>query len=501
MFWKKRESHERRSEEKQSEDNLVTPSTMESELSMESLKKSLEQIDDAEFLEMNCSNNRIIHLVYIRTLIDQEKLNETIIDPLTNCSKASIQDCLVNSSTISIPVLKEAKSQLFSGCILLVDSSQNLWFAVPLKNPIGRAIETSETETILYGAKDSFTEQIEENITLIRRRLPIQELKTEKFSLGTMSKTNVVLMYIDGVTNPDFVTTIKEKISEINFDLFLDSSQVAAFLEKHQNSIFPQFQQTDRPDVVTYSLGLGKITLLIDNTPFALVAPITFFHLFQSPEDYINRWVVASFLRLMRYVCFILSVTLIPFYVALTTHHYQMIPIQTLLILVDSRSQLPFTPFWEAFIMLIFIEILKEASLRMPTKTGLTLGVIGGIVIGQAAVEAGFASNVLIVMVGISTVASFLIPNYLMTKANPLIQLILLILSSLFGLFGIILGSVAILAHLNSLSSIKQPYFSPVSPFYRKDWNDLFIRGPFFKMLERPEHLKPQKLKRYKTRR
>lgn len=491
MFWKK----------KQIERKLVTQSIAESELSIEALKKSLVQMDDAEFVEIDISDIRKIHLVYIRTLIDTEKLNESIINPLTNCSKPSIQDCIVNSSIIHIPIFIEAKKQLFSGSILLFDSSQNLWLAVPLQNPIGRAIETSETETILFGAKDSFSEQVEQNITLIRRRLPIHELKAEKFTVGSMSETSVVLMYIEGLTNPDFVSTVKEKISEINFDLFFDSSQVEAFMEEHQNSIFPQFQQTDRPDVVAYSLGLGKITLLVNNTPFALVAPITFFHLFQSPEDYVNRWVVASFLRIIRYASFVLSITLIPFYVALTTHHYQMIPIQTLLVLDDSRSKLPFTPFWEAFIMLIFIEIIKEASLRMPTKTGQTLGVIGGIVIGQAAVEAGFASKVLIVMVGISTIASFLIPNYLMTKANSLIQLMLLVFSSLLGIIGIALGSIAILAHLNSLSSIKQPYFSPVSPFFGKDWIDLFIRGPLVKMLERPEHLKPLKQKRDKTRR
>lgn len=489
MFWRKNQN------------NNTTYSIQEPELSIEALKESLTQMDDAEFVEIDVSDTRIIQLVYIRTLIDQEKLNESIINSLTNCSKLSIQDCIMNSIIIPINLFIEAKKQLFSGAVLLFDSSQNLWIAVPLKNPIGRAIETSETETILFGAKDSFSEQVEDNITLIRRRLPKHELKAEKFSVGSMSETSVVLMYIEGLTNPDFISIVKDRISEINYDLFFDSSQVAAFLEDHQNSIFPQFQQTDRPDVVAYSLGLGKITLLVDNTPFALVAPITFFHLFQSPEDYINRWVVASFLRLIRYFCFILSITLVPFYVAVTTHHYQMIPIQTLLILVESRSKLPFAPFWEALIMLIFIEIIKEASLRMPTKTGQTLGVIGGIVIGQAAVEAGFASNVLIVLVGISTIASFLIPNYLMTKANSLIQLVLLILSSLFGLIGIALGCIAILAHLNGLTSIKQPYFAPVSPFFNKDWNDLFIRGPLVKMLERPKHLNPLKLKRYKTRR
>ncbi|CAM5237748.1 Spore germination protein OS=Lysinibacillus sphaericus OX=1421 GN=LS41612_12420 PE=3 SV=1 [Lysinibacillus sphaericus] len=308
-------------------------------------------------------------------------------------------------------------------------------------------------------------------------------------------------MYIEGLTNPEFVSIAKKKILEINYDLFFESSQVAAFIEENPDSIFPQFQQTDRPDVVAYSLGIGKITILVDNTPFALVAPITMFHLFQSPEDYINRWVVASFLRIIRYVSFILSITLIPFYVALTTHHYQMIPLQTLFVLVESRSKLPFTPFWEAFIMLIFIEIIKEASLRMPTKTGQTLGVIGGIVIGQAAVEAGLASKVLIVMVGISTIASFLVPNYLVTKANSLIQFILLVCSSFLGIIGIVLAMIIILAHLNGLSSLRQPYLSPVAPFYGKDWLDLFIRGPLVKMKERPEHLKPLKKKRYQARR
>ncbi|MEK3974324.1 spore germination protein [Psychrobacillus sp. FSL K6-1267] len=491
MFWKKQSN----------ENKPVSQSNAESELSIEALKKALVQMDDAEFLEINISENQNVNLIYVRTLIDQERLNESIVKPLSNFSKQSIQEYNVHSKINSISTFKEAKKQLFKGSVLLFDNSSNLWFAIPLKNPLGRAIEPSDTETILLGAKDSFSEQLEQNITLIRRRLPTHDLKTEKFTVGSLSETNVVLLYIEGLTNPEFVSIAKKKISEISYDLFFDSSQVAAFIEEHQDSIFPQFQQTDRPDVVAYSLGLGKITILVDNTPFALVAPITIFHLFQSPEDYINRWVVASFLRIIRYVSFILSITLIPFYVALTTHHYQMIPLQTLFVLVESRSKLPFAPFWEAFIMLIFIEIIKEASLRMPTKTGQTLGVIGGIVIGQAAVEAGLASKVLIVMVGISTIGSFLVPNYLVTKANSLIQFILLIFSSFLGIVGIVLAMIIVLAHLNGLSSLKQPYLSPVAPFYGKDWLDLFIRGPLVKMKKRPEHLKPLKMKRYQTRR
>jgi Bacillus/Clostridium GerA spore germination protein len=397
--------------------------------------------------------------------------------------------------------LEDAERELLQGSVLLFDPMQNQWWSVLLQNPLSRAIESSEQETILYGAKDSFSEQIDQNITLIRRRLPLTELKTETFIVGSLSKSKVVLMYIEGLTNPEFISIAREKISKIDFDLFLDSSQVAAFMEEHHHSIFPQYQQSDRPDLCAFSLGMGKLIFLVDNTPFALIAPITFFHLFQSPEDYINRWRVASFLRCLRYISFFLAITLVPLYVALTTHHYQMIPLQILYVLLESRSKLPFSPFWEAAIMLIVLEIIKEASLRMPTKSSQTLGMIGGIVIGEASVQAGFASKVLIVLVSISAIASFLTPNYLMTKANTLIQFVLLVLSSFLGIFGMTLGIIGILAHLNALTSLKQPYLAPVTPFYGKDWLDLFIRGPLIWMKERPEFLHPLKKWRVSRRR
>jgi hypothetical protein len=276
---------------------------------------------------------------------------------------------------------------------------------------------------------------------------------------------------------------------------------VAIFLEDHYHSVFPQLQQTDRPDVCAFSLSMGKITFLVGNTPFALNAPITFFHLFQSPEDYVNRWPVASLLRWLRYVSYFLSLTLVPTYVALATYHYQMIPLQVLFVILESRTKLPFTPFWESVLMLTTLEIIKEASLRMPTKAGQVLGVIAGIVIGQASVEAGFASKILIVLVGITAISSFLVPNYPVTKANTLLQYGFLILSSVLGIFGIALGWIILLAHLNSLTSLKQPYFAPVSPLSFKDWLDVFIRGPFHWMKTRPAYLKPLNKWRYSQRR
>ncbi|NHN32083.1 spore germination protein [Paenibacillus sp. S3N08] len=446
---------------------------------------------DAEIIELPTITGEKLALIYLKTLIDLERLNEVIIEPLDCYPQETIHNCIAAAKISKLSTLAEAQQQIFQGSVVIHDCSSGLWWAVPLQSQVSRSIQPSETETILFGPLDSFTEQIDINITLIRRRLPIAALKSEAFTVGYLTQTTVVLMYIDGLTNPELVSVARSKLASINFDMFLDSSHVAAFMEDHNNSIFPQFLQTDRPDSCAYSLGLGKLVVLVNNTPFTLVAPVTLFHLFQSPEDYINRWLIASLLRCLRYIGFFISITLIPLYVALTTHHYQIIPLPILFVILESRSKMPFTPFWEAFLMVATLEIIKEASLRMPTKTSQTLGVIGGIVIGQAAVEAGFASKVLIVLIGISAVASFLVPNYLVTKSSLLLQLVFLVCSTLLGIPGIMLGMIAVLAHLNSLTSLNQPYLAPLAPFYWKDWVDLFIRGPLPTMKVRPEYLHP----------
>lgn len=470
-------------------------------LSLDALKHRLINMHDVEIIERQTNIDQKVTLLYIRTLIDQERLNEAIVEPLHRCAYDAVYESIQNAKVFAVTTLEEAERLLLQGSILIYDTFRDHWWAVPLANPLSRAIESSETETIIYGPKDSFSEQLDQNITMIRRRIPLTELKTEKYTVGYLSKTSIVLMYIEGLTNPEFVSVAREKITSIDFDLILESSNLTAFMDDHMHSVFPQYLQTDRPDACAYSLGVGKLLILVDNTPFALIAPITFFHLFQSPEDYIHRWMVASFFRSIRYVSFLISVVLIPVYVALATHHYQMIPLQILFVLLESRSKLPFTPFWEAFLMLITLEIIKEASLRMPSKSGQTLGVIGGIVIGQAAVEAGFANKVLIVLVGISSIASFLVPNYLVTKSNTIIQFFFLILASFLGMLGIAIGIIGVLAHLNALTSLKQPYFAPVAPFYWKDWIDAFIRGPLPWMKARPESLHPLEKQRYKRRR
>ncbi|CAH0344093.1 spore germination protein [Bacillus sp. CECT 9360] len=489
MFWKKKPR------------KIHSLETEQLDLSVESLKRITANMADAEIIDFQSINNLPVTLIFIRTLTDLERLNETIIEPLTHCSDGNVLKCIISSKITKITTLEEAKNALLTGFCLIYDSVQKKWLSVPLENPLGRSIESSETETILYGPKDSFTEQIERNINMLRRRLPIAELKTETFTVGSLTKTTVILMYIEGIANPEIISIARKKIAKVNYDLILESSNLGAFLEDHIHSVFPQFQQTDRPDQTAYNLGLGKIVIMVNNTPFVLIAPVTFFHFFQSSEDYIHKWVVASFLRSLRMAGFWVSITLIPFYVALTTHHYQMIPLQLLFVLMESRSKLPFSPFWEGFLMLLTLEVMKEASLRMPTKTSQTLGVIGGIVIGQAAVEAGFASKILIVLVGISAISTFLVPNYLISKTNTIIQFIFLVLASFLGIVGIVFGEILLIAHLNGLTSLKQPFLAPLAPLQIKDWKDFVIRAPLPWLKTRPEFLRPVQKWRFSQRR
>lgn len=470
-------------------------------LTVDILKELTAKMDDSEISDHAITDDLHITLIYIRTLIDPQRLNESIVEPLTRHFVGNVQKSIASSKITEITTLKEAQKMLFEGFVLLHDFLQNKWWAIPLQNPLGRSIESSETETILYGPKDSFTEQVHQNIAMIRRRLPIAALKTERFTVGTRTKTTVMLLYIEGIANPEIVEIARKKILNVNYDLILESSILAAFMEDHIHSVFPQFQQTDRPDQTAYNLGLGKLVIMVNNTPFVLLAPVSFFHFFQSPEDYIHKWIVASFLRTLRIFGFIVSLTLIPIYVALTTHHYQMIPLQLMFVLMESRSKLPFSPFLEGFLMLLILEVMKEASLRMPTKTSTTLGVIGGIVIGQAAVEAGFASKILIVLVGIAAISSFLVPNYLISKTNTIIQFVFLVLAASLGVLGIIFGAILLVAHLNGLTSLKQPFFAPLAPLYIRDWKDFVIRAPLPWIKKRPEFLRPMQKWRYSQRR
>jgi hypothetical protein len=347
-----------------------------------------------------------------------------------------------------------------------------------------RSISQSETETVINGPHDSFNEVLKTNVSLIRRRVRSPRLKMIKLSVGEISKTKVLLIYIEGIANMDIVNHLKERIQLVKADSITDSNVLIQIIDDHQNSPFPQFYTTERPDIAVTKLYAGKIIGLVDDSPTIFCTPSSFFDFFESPDDYNQRWIIGTGVRILRYMALFITLILTAFYVSICTFHYEMIPQSLLQSIQQSRSRVPFPPIVEAIFLEIVIELLREAGARLPTKIGQTIGIVGGIVIGQAAVEAGITSNILIIVVAVSAIASFIVPSYIMSSSIRIVRFLFIFTAGFFGNIGIFFTLGILTIHLTGLTNLSSPYFMPVSPIFFKDWMDSIVRGPFYKIMK-----------------
>jgi hypothetical protein len=268
------------------------------------------------------------------------------------------------------------------------------------------------------------------------------------------------------------------------------------YIDDFPNSIFPLFPTTERTDSAISRLVAGRVIGILDGSPSVFSAPASFFEFFSSPDDYYQRWLLGTATRILRFIAFLITVNFTALYVSVTTFHYEMVPEALLLTLTESRSRVPFPPIYEALLMEVTIELLREAGARLPTKIGQTIGIVGGIVIGQAAVQAGLTSNILIIAVASSAISSFVIPSYVMSASIRLIRFGLIFLAGMMGNLGLMMGIAMVVIHLSGLTSLNTSYITPVSPFKFKDWRDVFIRAPFWALKERPSQSKsPNKIR------
>lgn len=271
----------------------------------------------------------------------------------------------------------------------------------------------------------------------------------------------------------------------------MNTGELAELIEDNPYSLFPQFVLTERPDSVASQILQGRCVVVVDRSPSVLVAPVGFFSYFQNIDDYSSRWSIATFLRLLRLFAFITAAFLPAVYIGIVSYHFEIIPMKLLLTLGESRGQVPFPPFVEAIIMEITLEMLREAGVRLPAPVGQTVGIVGGIVLGQAVVQAGLISNVMVIVVAFTAISSFILPNYDMVAAVRLIRFGLMILASLFGFVGIIVGLMVMIAHLLTLKSLGMPYGTPFAPVRFSDWKDTLIRAPLWLMKKRPTSTLP----------
>lgn len=374
---------------------------------------------------------------------------------------------------------------LFGNTILMVDGyAKSLMFES--NEAKGREVQEPSTQTVVRGPKDGFTEKIIINTALIRQLIKDTNLTIEKRIMGRVTKTNVSVMYIKGIANENIVKEVNDRLNTIDIDGILESSYIEELVRDGAYSPFPTMQSTERPDAVAAGLLEGRIAILVDRTPFVLLVPAIFIQFFQISEDYYQNFYISTLIRLLRYMAFFISLLTPSLYIAITTFHQEMLPTPLLVSIAAQREGVPFPAFVEALLMEVTFEILREAGIRMPRQIGPTISIVGALVLGQASVEAGVISSVMVIIVSITAISSFISPNYNMSFSARMLRFFFMILAASFGLFGILIGLLIMLIHMCSLRSFGVPYMSNLASFTPNDIQDSFLRFPIWNKPLRP---------------
>ncbi|WP_027086798.1 spore germination protein [Cohnella panacarvi] len=436
---------------------------------------------------------------YIDSLVDQQTINQMLIGPVLaeigenpNVKSSSEWMGLLKNKALSVGRLKdihrldEALAQLMEGNTIIMLQGSRTAMAASTAGGEKRSVEEPSSQTVIRGPKESFTENINTNMSLLRRRIKSPGLRVAYKQIGTQTKTHVAVVYLKDIAKDGVVREVMERLDRIDTDAILESGYIEEFIQDAAYTFFPTIQNTERPDAVAGGILEGQVAIIVDGTPFVLLAPVTFIRFLQSSEDYYQRYDIATFLRLIRYVAFFVSMLLPSLYIAITTFHQEMLPTPLLISLAAQREGVPFPAIIEALVMEVTFEVLREAGVRMPRVIGPAISIVGALVLGQAAVQAGLVSAAMVIVVSFTAIANFVIPAINMANAARLIRFIMMILGATLGLFGIMSGLMVLLIHMSSLRSFGVPYTAPFAPFIWSNWKDVLVRLPHWAMKKRP---------------
>ncbi|MBT2740673.1 spore germination protein [Bacillus sp. ISL-77] len=388
---------------------------------------------------------------------------------------------------------------LLSGDSILFIDGYSQAISISLRHWADRGVQEPSSQTVVRGPKDGFTETLRKNTALIRRRIKDPNLWIETQQIGTKTQTDVAIMYLKGVANDKTVAEVQSRLNRISIDAILESSYIEELIQDKTYTPFPTVYNTERPDAVAAAILEGRIAILVDGTPFVLVVPALFVHFLQASEDYYQRADIATLIRLLRYISFFLALLTPSLFIAVTTFHQEMLPTQLLISLASQREGVPFPALVEALMMELTFEVLREAGVRLPRAVGSSISIVGALVIGQAAVEAGIISASMVIIVSLTAISSFVSPNFNMSISVRILRFLFMLLAASFGLVGIILGLIVMVLHLNSLRSFGVPYLAPFAPFILKDQKDSIIRMPHWSLFSRPRLISQKDIKREDT--
>lgn len=428
-----------------------------------------------------------VECLYLESMADKKVIDDYILSLYSQRSFAEGEpypptaNDLLRQLPFTMPMeqlKQQAMEAILSGnCVLLDGFRERLCF-LNVQDPKQRPIEEPKSESTIRGPHEGFTETLMTNMALIRKRIRNPYLRFEKVSIGSQTNTTLLIVYLENLAPEPLVQQVRERIAAIRTDSVLESAYVEEYIQDAVWTPFPTVSNTERPDTVVAQLLDGKVAIMVEGTPSVLLAPMTFFEFFSSPEDYYQRADIATFIRFIRLISFFTAVFVPSLYVAATTFHQELLPTQLLISLSAQREGVPFVAIFEVLLMEVLFEIIREAGLRMPRAVGQALSIVGAIVLGQAAVEAGLVSAAIVIVVAVTGITNFVVPVYSFGMSQRLLRFTFLLLAGFMGLFGVLCGALLMLAHLVSLKSFGVPYMTPAAPTRGSDWKDVLVRLP-----------------------
>lgn len=465
-----------------------------------SIKKNIEYIENQLFHSNDLKQRSITFnqskglIVYLESVSDPSKIQKDIIEPIEEKREGTAEHVITSLEITKKTDLSEAPHTLIQGkCILFFEGNAH-FFVADVSAAHKRSISEPVNEGVIRGAHDGFIEHLMTNLYLVRNRIKNPNLVVRYYEIGKATNTKVAVLYMQDLANPDLIKEADRRIGSISIDTTVSSGSIAELIEDNPFSLFPQILLTERPDRAAAHLMEGRVVILADGDPSALVLPVTFFAFNQSPDDYNSRWIVGSFIRLIRLLSFIIASLMPALYIAVIGFHPEILPENLIYSVKSSIDKVPFPPIVEAFLMQITLEVLREAGVRLPSRVGQTIGIVGGLVIGESVVRAGLISYPMVIVVALTAISSFVTPSHEISIATRILGFPLMIMAAMFGLIGITFGMLFILIHLCKLECFGTAYFAPVMPFRMKDMKDTFIRFPLWSLNQRPHDPHPKRM-------
>lgn len=453
------------------------------------LKNMIDKIKDRlknchDFKCMQIGNNTNMYIIYFNALVDMRTVDQDILKPISELSVKSYEDLkqYIDDGKIYNIDIRETSNvdkvieEILSGDTAIVCNNMSYMFET--KGFKQRSIVEPKEEKTNKGSKDSFIEVLNTNIAMVRRRTKSEKLKTELFSIGEITKTNMSIVYMEDQVDIRILENVKQKLSKMNIPAITCLADFEENIVDNKNSMYPQFVYTERPDKFCSNILEGKVGIIIDGYSSTYIVPGVFAMFMQSTEEYSSNYIVSSMIRLLRYISLLLSLLLPSVYVAITTFHQEMIPTKLAQAIINSKQDVPFPAFLEIIVMLVAFEILLEAGARMPENIGQTVSIVGGLIIGEAAVNAKFVSPAVVVVIATAGICGFLIPNQDLANATRINRMILVLAASIAGLFGVSMAIIGITYYACNLDSFGAPYLKPFVDNDNKNMlTDTIFRG------------------------